>query len=317
MKQKSTNSAEEVYLTLSALVNKKEDDAVKFTQDFENSLSRLLDNEWQKLANRAVKAGVKKYKGKNNKAQAKVIQAAVSAQMLKFGPGVDQTIEKQIKVFYQEVTKRFIEDYDLQQTKKAVMFDDKISFSLKDKKAIEVTQKVSVQSAGKYFPDHVSNLTSKVIEDVVLESGLSINEAAIKLEAELNGALGTKAAQAVPSTFATNPQAYFSIVANNAAVQASNVGRVLAMADAGVEKYRVEAILDKRTSNICRKLHGREFAVSKAASAVDEFLKVDSVTGLQKLLPFSKEDTVPKWADEGMGFPPYHNKCRTSVIPIV
>ena len=119
----------------------------------------------------------------------------------------------------------------------------------------------------------------------------------------------------VPTRFATNPQNYFKIVSSNASVQATSVGRLVAMNDAGVEKYRIEAIIDKRTSNICRSLNGREFSVQKNMQSVVDFFAVSTLKDLENLMPFNNTDTVPKWADSGLGFPPYHQACRTTVIP--
>ena len=302
---------------MSRIIHKQDDAPTDFIEEFEESLTRTMSVEWIRLAEKAVEAGMGAYSGQTSEAQAKRVERAVNEVMGQYGgAGLQSTLNDQLAIFYEEVTTRFIKEFDLVKVEKAEVTDVGISFSQKDIEAINATQRITAQSAGRYFPDKVQGKTSEVIRQVVLESGLPAEEAAIRLQAELEGALGVQeAAQTVPTRFAANPQAYFNIVARNSSVQATSTGRMISMADAGVEKYRVEAIIDKRTSNICVKLNGREFSVKKSMQAVDSFLEVSSLNDLENLMPFSKNDTVPKWAEEGLGFPPYHHSCRTTVVP--
>lgn len=301
----------------------KQDAPTAFAEAFETTLARTLAKEHVEAAEKAAKAAMKKYKGKGTKAEAKSIMAAVNKQMASFGSdALRSAVEDSLAVFYEEVTVKFIRQFDLEEPiEKATGVRQggvlQGSFTQTDKAAIEAIQKLTVQTAGTYYPEQLMSKTSEVVADVVLESGLPIEQAAVKLENEIRGALGAKeAANVVPARFATNPQEYFQIVASNASVQATSVGRIVSMSDAGIEKYRVSAVMDKRTSNICTNLNGREFSVQKTMGSVNDFIGLDSTAGLKSLMPFNKNDIVPKWADEGLGFPPYHMKCRTTVVPV-
>ncbi|MCO7125106.1 minor capsid protein [Sporolactobacillus shoreicorticis] len=57
-----------------------------------------------------------------------------------------------------------------------------------------------------------------------------------------------------------------------------------AFEDAGVERYEITAIMDRRTSAICKSMDGREFAF--------------------------------KDAKVGVNYPPFHPRCRTTAVPI-
>lgn len=295
----------------------KADAPTEFIAGFEKGLSRLLTKEYDSTAEKAVKSAMKAYKGNQTEAQAKAIESALDRSFKDFGKDVSSEIGSMIEVFYKKQVSDFIDEHGLVVQKASRSGPGiEVDFSLQDEDAIEATERITVQSAGRYFPDQLSAKTSSVIRQIVLESGLPIEEAAEKLEQEIRGALGIDFDAAIPSQFRSNPAAYFDIVANNASVQATNVGRMIAMADAGVEKFRVVAIIDRRTSAICRNLDGKEFAVSNGMSAVEGFLGVQSLEDLENIMGFSKNDSVPKWAGEGMGFPPYHHSCRSTVVPV-
>lgn len=295
----------------------KQDAPTKLIESFETAFTSMLTEEWMSVANKGTKVAMRTYgrKGKK-KSSIKPIEASLNKVMKGFGRGVAKDINKSIALFYREVTRRFIKDFSLKVEKAVREAGLGVSFNQADKDAISVIQKLGVQTAGSYYPVSVQSKTSQVIEQVILNEGLTIEQAAVRLEAELAAALGTEVSKTVPTTFATNPQAYFRVVASNASVQATNIGRVIAMQDAGVEKYAIRAIIDKRTSNICRNLNGREFAVSKTMGAVEDFINLKTLNGLKDLLPFNNEDKVPKWAGEGLGFPPFHNLCRSVVVPV-
>lgn len=308
---------ERVFLAASQLIS-KQDDSADFAEDFQRSLTRILAAEWTDFADRAVKGGIAAFKRRRSQTKGTVsaVQKSVERVMRGFGSEVEGVLKEQLETFYGEVTQRFVEEFDLKGVQKATVGELGFNLTQRDEDAINVIQKIAVQSAGRYFPESVTAKTAEVIERVVLNEGLSVKEAAVKLEAELRGALGaTGFDDAVPKQFRNNPQSYFGIVANNASVTASNVGRVIAMADADIERYEIRVIHDKRTSQICTDLDGRVFTVSTTMGAVEKFLSAKGLEDVEELMPFNKSDSVPKWADDGLGFPPYHHKCRSTVVP--
>lgn len=295
----------------------KAEDPTKFMEVFEKGISRLLFKEYQVRAKKAVDAAMSAYKGNDTEAQVKAMEKALEKAFNGFGEKIQEPVAEMVDIFYRDVAVKFIDEFGLKVQKASRKGPGiEVDFSLQDTEAIAAVERITVQSAGRYFPEQLASHTSDVIRKVVLESGLPIKEAALKLEEEIRGALGLDFGKAIPTQFAANPQSYFEIVASNAAVQASNLGRMIAMEDAGVEKYRIVAILDRRTSTICRALDGKEFAVSNGMEAVKSFNKVQSIEDLENVMGFSKDGSVPKWAGEGKGFPPYHHKCRTLVVPV-
>lgn len=317
--QSAHNAGEVAALSLSKTIHRinKADAPTEFIADFEAGLSRTLFKEYEATAQRALDSALKAYKGKSSEAQVKAIEAALNNQFKNFGAGLEGTVGKLISVFYKEQVKDFIQEFGL--IKKAAVAEGEIGidFNLQDTEAIAATELITVQSAGRYFPEQLAEKTSEVIRRIVLESGLSIEEASKVLESELKGALGLEFSAIIPPQFKTNPSAYFDIVATNASVQATAIGRMIAMDDAGIQKFRIVAILDRRTSAICRGLDGKEFAVKTAMTTVQSFLGVQSIQDLENLMGFSKDNSAPTWAATGQGFPPFHHGCRTTVVPVM
>ncbi|WP_419955931.1 minor capsid protein [Neobacillus niacini] len=63
-----------------------------------------------------------------------------------------------------------------------------------------------------------------------------------------------------------------------------NQGNKQAFMDAGVKRYEISAVMDRRTSNICKRLNGEQFEFKDAKS--------------------------------GTNYPPFHAFCRSTAIPI-
>jgi SPP1 gp7 family putative phage head morphogenesis protein len=70
-------------------------------------------------------------------------------------------------------------------------------------------------------------------------------------------------------------ESYWQTVAENAAARARSSAHIAAMHVAGVRVLMFEATIDSRTSDICRFMHGRTFAVSDALSHLERLEAVD------------------------------------------
>lgn len=89
----------------------------------------------------------------------------------------------------------------------------------------------------------------------------------------------------------------------------------------GVQRYRLTAVLDGRTSEFCRFIDGREFEVADARAKVIEALNVTDPNDLKTVQPWPKQTKAAmaefaEMSDEellakGLHIPPYHPRCRT------
>jgi SPP1 gp7 family putative phage head morphogenesis protein len=174
-----------------------------------------------------------------------------------------------------------------------------------------------------------------------LERGLGRDDIAIKLATAARAALIDRA------------PFYWEVVASAFIGQGRSFAQVSSYAEAGVKRYRIEAVLDERTTHICRYLHGKTFAVADALRKFDQLERLEDPEDIKQALPWARErldgarliitaggraiaevtrSTVwladdpgefrAKLADErladlGLGFPPFHGMCRTSSLAVV
>jgi len=169
-----------------------------------------------------------------------------------------------------------------------------------------------------------------------LEQGLGRSDIAAALEQAAAGALKG------PSRF------YWETIAGSFTGRGRSYGQLSAFTEAGITRYRIEAVLDEQTTPTCRFLHGREFTVQsalasfRAAEERPEDLKeispwvrerIDAETG-RRLLYVKRGGervTIAEELRSGVGrrddggefrtradpaasgtlFPPYHGLCRS------
>lgn len=121
-------------------------------------------------------------------------------------------------------------------------------------------------------------------------------------------------------------QGYFDLLADHNATRIAEIGHVTGYERAGVEYAEIVAVLDERTSPICRHLHGRLIPMSALSDQkgrlLDAARRLDmkAAKAAQPMLSGASEAAVllePKTSKivaQGIGMPPYHFRCRTTTV---
>ena len=111
---------------------------------------------------------------------------------------------------------------------------------------------------------------------------------------------------------------HYRMVISNAANKSRNFSRTLTFEEIGVQKLEIVAIIDRKTSDICRTMNGRRIEVRRATSYVREVMATDPDEVVKKY-PWPK--AVPTGVstenilDEiNVTLPPYHGRCRTTTV---
>lgn len=176
-----------------------------------------------------------------------------------------------------------------------------------------------------------------------LEAGLGRDDIAGDLE---------RAAQTV---IAGRSSFYWEVVAGSFVSRGRSFAQLSAYTEAGIDRYIIEAVLDERTTETCRFLHGKSFSVSSGlqvferaeanADAVKDVTpwvrEATSASSGRKALYVEREGrriaiaevtrsaegtsdergafvrgrTEQQLMDLGVSFPPYHGLCRTTTLP--
>ena len=115
--------------------------------------------------------------------------------------------------------------------------------------------------------------------------------------------------------------------------RAHNWGGMFSLEEAGVEEYVFRAVMDERTSQICKDLNGRVFSVPRVMRVVRQALD-GPPSSIESIAPWPTFDTERNdffiqtgerraylggqsegWlADHGVALPPLHGNCRSVVV---
>jgi hypothetical protein len=112
-----------------------------------------------------------------------------------------------------------------------------------------------------------------------LEAGLGRDDIAADLERAARAALINRA------------PFYWEVVAGAFIGQGRSFAQMSSYAEAGIERYRIEAVLDERTTSTCRYLHGKTFSVGEALRRFDRLERLERPEDIKRELPWVRERT--------------------------
>ncbi len=152
---------------------------------------------------------------------------------------------------------------------------------------------------------------------------------------------------------------YWEVVAASFTGRGRTFAQVSAFAEADIQRYRIEAVLDEATTTICRFLHGKSFSVAGALRRLERVERLVRPEDIKRELPWvrqsrDRESGPPRLTIEGhqgrvdvaevirsglgarddlgehralasdqdleqfgLGLPPYHGLCRSSVTAVL
>lgn len=166
------------------------------------------------------------------------------------------------------------------------------------------------------FRDDMASAIKDIFEGT--DSSQKIIERAVKAKEKLGEIFST-----------LQIQNRYRLVAENAVNKARNFAQALAYEELGITRYEISAILDQKTSIVCRTLNGKVFETKTAVKYVNEVLSTDPNKVVSKF-PWPDPKDFPQTEDDlrkitpaeinklynkmSVKLPPYHAFCRTTVI---
>ena len=114
---------------------------------------------------------------------------------------------------------------------------------------------------------------------------------------------------------------YWRVVANAAASRGFHYGYLKTMEILQIPGYRLQAVLDLKTSDICRTLNGKTFWVNDAVDVLERAYTSDDPEAVKQASPWKPYKEIKELSrDElkalGVMVPPFHGSCRTSIVPV-
>ena len=110
-----------------------------------------------------------------------------------------------------------------------------------------------------------------------LEEGLGRDDIAQALE------------QAARTALVDRAPFYWETVAASFIAQGRSYAQMSSYAEAGIRQYRIEAVLDEQTTNICRYLHGKTFSVADALRRFDRIEQLEDPEAIKQAMPWVRE----------------------------
>lgn len=176
---------------------------------------------------------------------------------------------------------------------------------------------------GRLYPDSLSRRIAATVSAEGVEAGLGRERVGQIVRGVVSGEFP---GVAVPSTWPGSTKDYHMMLAGTVRNQAANFGALETFSEAGFERYRIEAVLDQRTSAVCRLMHGREFSVSTGLRISSARTNADDPEAAKSAAPWLSErqvEALPGYGEDpeaalaraGVAVPPFHGNCRTTVIP--
>ena len=119
---------------------------------------------------------------------------------------------------------------------------------------------------------------------------------------------------------------YFDLLADHVGTRVAEMGHVAGYEEAGIEYVEVVAVLDDKTSAICRHMHGRVLETKTLSNQRDLLLDAaksgdfNAAKSAQPMLSGNKAKEIlslDKTSDitgKGIALPPYHFRCRTTTV---
>lgn len=172
-----------------------------------------------------------------------------------------------------------------------------------DADAVEAMRK-SFYWMGKEYNENLQSKLKDKIEGV-FKGEIELDEIGAELKKEFGSIISAD-------------ESYFKGVSDHIALQARNVATVTQGAKYGVKYYKILAIMDARTTQICRSMHGRIIPAAHLEAQAEKILNANSLASKKAAAAWKSEAYLGKSdkMDSNFGLPPYHFRCRTEAVPV-
>ncbi len=186
--------------------------------------------------------------------------------------------------------------------------NSKLKFNQADEDALNWLSKDQNYWIGEHYESQLKEKMVSTAKEIVNES-LDREEATKRFKSKFNDNF-------------KRSNSYWEALGDHIVTRSREFGRTSAYQKAGINYVKVSAVVDDRTSDICRNLNGRIIAVSKLVQQRDNLMNAKSPEETKKIAPWlSKKDIAIKVKGietsklpKGVALPPYHFRCRTRTV---
>jgi SPP1 gp7 family putative phage head morphogenesis protein len=283
----------------------------KYYDKLMNDYYMVLINSWSDSVKEASRTAIKALSDlkPDQKADTKFLKSLEYVIRQQLGDEFANALDSKIKTFT-ELTYRV-------SAQENQFKNIKFSFSATDMKNIEQIKKQQVF----WLREHYNGSVADRLSDILTQS---VENKWTKLE--LSQELKTHFADIYKGS-----KPYFEGLAEHTSLRIREFARITNYQKCGATHYQIVAVMDERTSDICRALNGKIFPLKTAMETMNAMYEIaeykdieQAKERLKKLAPFVKESQIEYNAENipiGVSgthtpFPPFHWRCRTRTIMI-
>lgn len=199
------------------------------------------------------------------------------------------------------------------------------NLSQADKGAIEATTRQQVWWVGDLWGKHLSRTILETVRREALVRGLGRADVGRIMQGVINAKVP---AAEVPETWRGSKSSYFEMLSGTVRARMSTSSALRSLREGGFERYRFEAVMDERTSEQCRELHGRVFKVDDGIALMDRVESAEDPNAVKEIAGWRTAEEIrgiigersgveasKALAAAGIIWPPLHGRCRSVVVP--
>lgn len=195
----------------------------------------------------------------------------------------------------------------------------RINYDIVDKKALKAMHNQNIFFIGEYYEEHDKKHYEEAFKRA-FETGMTPRELAHEIA---NNIVGN-------ADLATS---YFEGFAEHNIHRLREFGAISGYQKAGIKSVRINAIIDGKTTRICREMNGRIIPVTELAKVRDKILAIKTEGKTVKQVRAALKRAVPLRSDandygdiaglptkdiisyfKGFTLPPFHYRCRTRTV---
>lgn len=296
MQSASINELYEVRVLLEQII-----DITKISQSalrgLEKDIGRYMLNSLDKAKQKAAQKAIKElYKNKNKKAGWKQVSSILDNLRSAIGEDMAKLNEKSILQVETETYKEGIKEADM-----------RLSFSVQDRRSLNLMHKQNMFWIGDHYNSYIHDKVEESFKQYV-EEGLTNEQLGNLFETEFSGLVDSR-------------KSYYTGLAEHITGRIRTFSNVKGYVKAGIKGLKISAILDGKTTCICREMNGRVFITERLDAYVDKAVSVTSEKELKKMLPMRAGNDTKGIKGNASGsiviadqLPPYHWRCRTRTV---
>lgn len=199
------------------------------------------------------------------------------------------------------------------------------NLSQADKGAIAATGRQQLWWIGDLWGKHLSKTILETVRRESLVRGLGRADVGRIMQGVINAKVP---AAEVPKTWRGSKGSYFEMLSGTVRARMSASSALRGLRDAGIERYRFEAVMDERTSEQCAELNDRVFRVESGINLMDRVEAAENPDEVKDLAGWrtageiraiigdrTGEAASKALTASGIIWPPLHARCRSVVVP--